>query len=275
MKHFKSLAVFVVVLMIPVMVFSANKFAPSKAVAGENNTVVVPLNVTNEDGLLAIDIPLNFSEGVTLKEVTFEGTRVEGFELKIAHINNEENLVIIGLVNQVSATMQPALAAGEGTVAYLVFEVDDPTVTELTISSTVVEQPHHSLVYIYDRRTGSEQIGHDRAVPVFEQVSVSLSGIADAGLPTEFALDQNYPNPFNPSTEINFALPVPSQVRVDVFNVLGQRVTTLVDGQMPAGNHSVTWYGNDNDGSQVSSGVYFYRITAENFASTKKMMLLK
>jgi hypothetical protein len=89
-------------------------------------------------------------------------------------------------------------------------------------------------------------------------------------LPVEYGLSQNYPNPFNPASVIEFALPAGGHVRLEVFNVLGQRVETLVDGEMPAGYHSVTW-----DASSNSSGVYFYKITASDFVATKKMLLLK
>jgi hypothetical protein len=90
-------------------------------------------------------------------------------------------------------------------------------------------------------------------------------------LPTKFNLVQNYPNPFNPATTIQFDLPRASDVTIEVFNVLGQRVATPVDGEMPAGFHKVSW----NSGNQAS-GVYFYRLTANgNVIDTKKMMLLK
>jgi hypothetical protein len=90
-------------------------------------------------------------------------------------------------------------------------------------------------------------------------------------LPTRFALVQNYPNPFNPATTVQFDLPKASNVKLEVFNVLGQRVTTLVNGEVPAGYHKIPW----NAGEQAS-GLYFYRLTADgNVIDTKKMMLLK
>lgn len=94
-------------------------------------------------------------------------------------------------------------------------------------------------------------------------------------LPTDFALAQNYPNPFNPSTTIGYAVPVTSDVTVEVFNILGQRVKALVDAMQPAGRHQITWDGTDSNGNRVSSGVYFYRITAGEFTESKKMLLLK
>ncbi|HQL23741.1 MAG TPA: T9SS type A sorting domain-containing protein [candidate division Zixibacteria bacterium] len=94
-------------------------------------------------------------------------------------------------------------------------------------------------------------------------------------LPRRFELAQNYPNPFNPTTVIQFALPVATHVRLEVINILGQTVTTLVDRQMEAGYQSVEWNSTNSDGSRVASGVYFYRLEAGTFRDTKKMLLLK
>ena len=89
-------------------------------------------------------------------------------------------------------------------------------------------------------------------------------------LPTEFSLSQNYPNPFNPATEINFSLPEASHVKLEIFNIMGQKVAVPVNKYLEAGHHSVAW-----DGSNLSSGVYFYRIQAGDVVDTKKMVLLK
>jgi hypothetical protein len=89
-------------------------------------------------------------------------------------------------------------------------------------------------------------------------------------LPTEYGLAQNHPNPFNPTTEISFALPVATSVKLEVFNIIGQKVTTLVDGFMDAGYHTVTW-----DANRSASGVYFYKLQTDSFVDQKKMLLLK
>lgn len=94
-------------------------------------------------------------------------------------------------------------------------------------------------------------------------------------LPTEFSLGQNYPNPFNPNTTFDFALPHLSQVKIDVFNVLGQKITTLAEGEYEAGNYSVNWDGTDDFGQAAATGIYFYRMNAGDFQETKKLMLLK
>lgn len=89
-------------------------------------------------------------------------------------------------------------------------------------------------------------------------------------LPAQLALDQNYPNPFNPTTTIQYALPESGHIRLDVFNVLGQRVATLINGEQTAGFHSLQF-----DGSRLSSGVYLYRLQTGNQVITRKMLLLK
>jgi len=94
-------------------------------------------------------------------------------------------------------------------------------------------------------------------------------------LPDGFALEQNYPNPFNPSTVIDFTLPRRADVRVEILNVTGQRVRTLINRSFPTGRHSVTWNGTDAAGHRVASGTYFYRLSVEDRAETRKMLLLK
>jgi hypothetical protein len=97
-----------------------------------------------------------------------------------------------------------------------------------------------------------------------------------AGVPNQFALLQNYPNPFNPETYINFALPVASSVSLKIYNVAGQMVKTLVEGeQMVAGMHAVRWDGTNQTGEQVASGIYFYKMNAGDFQATKKMVVTK
>jgi len=88
-------------------------------------------------------------------------------------------------------------------------------------------------------------------------------------------LHQNYPNPFNPETTIGFDLPKSSHANLSVYNVKGQLVKTITDGNLEFGKHSFVWNGTDNDGRNVSSGIYFYRLTANGNVETKKMMLMK
>ncbi|MDP3024373.1 MAG: T9SS type A sorting domain-containing protein [candidate division Zixibacteria bacterium] len=104
------------------------------------------------------------------------------------------------------------------------------------------------------------------------------TGISDQpahDVPKTFALLPNYPNPFNPETFIEYTLPADCQVTLAVYNILGQKVRTLINEYQLAGLKSVRWDGKDDSGNQVSAGVYFYSIKADNFTQTKKMILLK
>jgi hypothetical protein len=94
-------------------------------------------------------------------------------------------------------------------------------------------------------------------------------------LPVTYSLDQNYPNPFNPATTIRYQLPQDGQVRLDIFNVLGQLVRTLVDEPEQAGFYTIKWDGTNGEGLSAGSGVYFYRIQAGDFVQSRKMMVLK
>lgn len=96
---------------------------------------------------------------------------------------------------------------------------------------------------------------------------VSIAKIPE---PAGFALDQNYPNPFNPSTDIRYVIPRSSRVRLEVFSVLGQSVATLVDAIVPAGIYTVRF-----DGTRLSSGVYYYRLTAGEFWKTLSLLLIR
>jgi hypothetical protein len=98
----------------------------------------------------------------------------------------------------------------------------------------------------------------------------------ERGIPTEYNLSQNYPNPFNPSTTIKFDLPKQSPVTLEIYDMLGQKVRTLISGDMmDPGYYSVPWNGTNQYGNSVASGVYYYRIVADKFTSLKKMMFLK
>jgi predicted CXXCH cytochrome family protein len=95
------------------------------------------------------------------------------------------------------------------------------------------------------------------------------------GLPTTYALGQNFPNPFNPSTTINFSLPEAGTVVLSVYTISGELVKTLAQGEFPAGNFKATWTGTDENGAQVATGMYLYRIQSGTFTSVKKMIMLK
>ena len=94
-------------------------------------------------------------------------------------------------------------------------------------------------------------------------------------LPYRFELSQNYPNPFNPVTTIEYSLPTRSHVSIQIYNVLGQKVRTLVDREQAAGSYTITWDGTTTSGQPAATGVYLYHYQAGDHVETKKMLLLK
>jgi hypothetical protein len=127
-----------------------------------------------------------------------------------------------------------------------------------------------------------KQIDLDGTAHYSDGISASiLSNVNGGNLTLPFALHQNYPNPFNPFTQIVFVLQEPSFVTLNVYNVLGQEIAVLVNGERAAGYHNLHWNGRDKFGFQVSSGEYFYLINAKqidgatSFTSIRKMVMLK
>lgn len=127
-----------------------------------------------------------------------------------------------------------------------------------------------NVVWNYNR--GGEIVRALRYAPDYPGLkNLSTSVAQEKGeLPKEFALSQNYPNPFNPSTKITYRLPASSEVRLVVYDMRGSEVTTLLHAKQPAGTHEAVF-----DASGLSSGIYYYKLTAGNFTATKEMLLIK
>ena len=115
-------------------------------------------------------------------------------------------------------------------------------------------------------------------ISILFNLSDDITSIRDdlpSELPLGYSLAQSYPNPFNPEAVIEFTLPVRAEVSLDVFNILGRKVRTLMTGELSAGDHQLVWDGRNSSGKQVSSGVYLYRLTSGEYSATRKMVLVK
>ncbi|MDR9419275.1 lamin tail domain-containing protein [Gracilimonas sp.] len=156
-----------------------------------------------------------------------------------------ENEVLIDFVEYANTAPWPTTADGEG--------------------YTLELQSHESDNALAESWMASEEIG---GTPGSSNISTSSENETET--PQIFALNQNYPNPFNPSTSISFVLPQAEKLNLKVFNILGQEVHTIVDRQMTAGQHVLSF-----DASNLPSGVYIYRFKSNSFSDTKKMILLK
>lgn len=270
MKHFGIVTV-ALVLLICTSVFAAGAGKiTATSIRAEAENVIVPIEMSNSIPMTALDLPLKFSEGVTLVDVTFEGTRSENFDFKWATIDNDKNTVVIGLIPMVGSDI-PDMEAGTGSIANLEFSIDDKNLSDFVIEATSITKPSHELLFVMTKDNNVKES------PVeLPAITVDLAKLFDSDLiPKSFNLGQNYPNPFNPTTTFVYDIPKASDVRIEIFNVLGQRVTTLVEAFKEAGSYPITWNGTSDAGTTVASGMYFYRIDTDNFSDTKKMMMLK
>jgi hypothetical protein len=127
-------------------------------------------------------------------------------------------------------------------------------------------------IRIRDNYTGKlidKRLSNGESIIIGNSSLTSLT-VEHAEAPTEYILDQNYPNPFNPSTTIRFGLPVKGNVKISVYNQLGELVSIILNKEMEQGNHSVVW-----NAENMASGVYFYEMSAGNSILVKKLLLMK
>lgn len=146
---------------------------------------------------------------------------------------------------------------------------------EITLNipiTAIVGQQDHLTVSVMSLFDPSADFNKVITTTVDQSTDVADGGYA---IPGQFSLGQNYPNPFNPETKISFSLDKTADVTLDVFDILGRKVSTLHSGYLGAGQHEFTWYGVDANGRQVASGIYFYRLSSNEFNLTRKMTLLK
>jgi len=277
LKRKYTTCLIVALLALPAMIAAK---APQEVVLGaasvaSDNTITIPVSISNGDNLVGIDMAFEYSSGVTIKEVRFDNGRIANWDLKASILNSEKRTVVVMAIPQLTASKKAPLTEGSGQVAELVFEKTDPTVQAVTLTPTVVEDPHHQVFFVYATSDASKGYTQWTEDPDVKGTTVSFGLSQGSQTPKSFAVMQNYPNPFNPSTQISFDLPVASNVQLSIYNVLGQNVKELVNQGMEAGSHVVTWDGRADNGTSVASGVYFYRLTAGSYSRTMKMMMLK
>lgn len=125
-------------------------------------------------------------------------------------------------------------------------------------------------------RTNSDGTEEYEDIDIVFTASTNPDGIFDVdNLQSSYTLKQNYPNPFNPITNIDYYLPINSNVELKIYNAVGQKIKTLINKNENAGNHSISWDATNHAGAKVPSGIYFYVIKAGNFSQINKMLLLK
>ena len=200
----------------------------------------------------------------------------------------EDAAVITGAVDQgaelvISWTASPRDVSGaaDPTTEYIIFVFDDNEDTEDSVGTVTADNSADYSISVTNP-------GNDAYIVVTTLTDGGcglwseafhfgfIVGVAEENtIPRSFDISANYPNPFNPTTTIDYQVPVNAHVKIVIFNLLGQQIATLVDEDLAAGFYTTQFRGLTEQGIQLSSGVYFYRMTTKGFTKTQKMMFLK
>src|SRR4030066_554931 len=235
-----------------------------------NTSVVTHVWGYHDEGLGGISIPLKYKNpqtDVVLDSVRFHPD-MNAVSLKDSIRDNPAGTIALVFISF------GIIPAGVDTFARLYFTTGptwDPSIHNPIDTFTLLSG--QGLNYV-DTSASPQSIVPHYDPPGNLDVKDDPKGNA-AGLPKIFSLSQNYPNPFNAVTVLSFALPNTGHVKLEVYNILGQKVKDLVDEVVTAGYKKVVWDGKNNGGNDVASGVYFYRIKTQEVVEGMKMTLLK
>ena len=250
----------------------ADHFGRSTAAAGKRVPMLAGLNADARMYLDARTAMPSVGEDFVLDVRVADFAAVKGYGLQVQYEADKLEFVEVLTDEPLggSALATPQVLADEAGVLTVVAHGDVVSEGELALSlvfrpTTEIE---NTLIEIADNQTYDSEFGFNRlALPAPVQLQTR---------PAAFALASNYPNPFNPATTIKYSLPQAADVKLMVYNVMGQVVRTLVAEHQSAGRYAVEWDATNDNGHSLSSGMYFYRLAAGGeFLETKKMLLLK
>ncbi len=208
------------------------------------------------------------------------GEEWDGVILEVTNNDNPGHFFLSLLPS--GETDQRFIAGSRILLATMTMKLED---TMQVCIDTCLWEPYNRLAFIVDPEEGTigitkiprsgtgDSLNFKVCFPIMSDVKEVKS--SDENKPLEFSLSQNYPNPFNPVTNFQFSLSKSSRIKIEIFNIIGQKVKVLVDEEMKPGVYVADWNSTDEEGKQVSSGIYFYRMQAGDFSDIKKMVLMK
>jgi glycosidase len=216
---------------------------------------------TNHDGYVSNADSSDFVKIASTNNFIYAFTRPYSDQngLTVVNVANSEQTTILNLTN--SYNLNFSYGIHQGTAYYLnnLYGNSREQVFGSNLDSVLITLPAYgTAIYTVSLTQDSVIIANPLSVQVLREI------------PQQFALSQNYPNPFNPITKIEYAIPMKSNVKIIVYDVLGREVEILVDAQQSAGSYEVTWYARN-----AASGIYFYRMTTERFSTVQKMLLIR
>jgi len=241
---------------------------------GDVNDTWSPVKAAKPSSSVAKSVILRDAYGIAGDDISIPllveaNTEIAGFELHLKY--DAENLDFARIKSELPGEL--TVNANDDAI-HIVWEDINNTVS--TESDKPIVLLHFTLKDDFESESAVEIIHAEVVDVVGEPYSLNLingkiiKGSLSTVLPNEYHLEQNVPNPFNPVTEIRFSLPEASQVNLEIFNIMGQLVKTLINDRLEAGHHSFKW-----DAGSYASGIYFTRLRAGTFVDTKKMILLK
>ncbi len=236
-----------------------------------NQQIAIMVYGKNEEDLAAIDLSLTYSS----PDISYFGTSFENTR----GVTAAQTVEVSGDQRQIHINLNYGanpLAPGSGPLAIINFYIPPSAPDGLV---TIDSISYLGLLPLKFHQSASG--GGLSFVPYFVHGHINIKSTTPVAeedtdiLPKTYALFQNNPNPFNPTTTIEFDLPRASHVKLDVFNILGQKVARIIDNDLSAGHHAVNFNSKDASGQELATGIYLYKLQAGDFAETKKMLLLK
>jgi len=205
------------------------------------------LNMVNTVPVRGIELRIRTKDSTAVDKINYIFARAQNMNVVVRSFNNEITILVYSLLNS-------EILPGEGTILRL------PKITSLAQIDT-------------------SQVILSITSNIAVRSEVTTVAASAAAYPVTFRLQQNYPNPFNGSTIIRYDIPdikeKETKTAIQVFNILGQKVKTLVNAPHDPGPHQIAWDGTNDNGERVATGVYFYRLITKNFLTTKKMIYVK
>lgn len=244
----------------------------------------IGVKVDCSNNFIAYQLPFKFSSEGEYVGCSYEGTNVENFGNKGCTVDTLHPCKF--MLWGISSMSGEYIELKGGVIAYVYITAKEQPKIEKTTWDLPLGDSVNILTWAFiDKHTNNILSGQEEAklteahlgqIHQDNEDEHSPMAVTNKQVPIQFTLSQNYPNPFNPFTMFSFTLPEARNVNVVIYNVAGQKIRNMYNGQyMQAGTYQVAWDGTDDSGNQVASGIYFYRLAAGPYQATKKMTLLK
>ena len=223
----------------------------------------IAIQLYNQAMVGALQLTLSYPHEFIFLHSLHKKTRSEAMDLRTNTVSPGEVIIVL------SSTSGQTIAAG--TDALVRFVVDSVVTATPPLSPQTI-----CIENIVVSDTDGQVVAHEAFDGTFLlRIAPAPVSVQDSFAPQGYFLSQNYPNPFNPETVIRYQFPTKSEVKLSIYNILGQEIRILVDEIKEAGVYDVTWDGRNNAGSQVASGAYVYRIQAGEFVEVRKLVLFR